>query len=207
MKILGAILLTLPLAAFAQGECNGHSCNDGGDTTNAVETNVETNVENGGATFSSRSRSLGVGGADYDIGSGICRYHAGGLTFAFAFRDDVCIGLSMIRAGMVEAGIRHLCLRSKIGKNYDDYASCETEVSSIRAAGPTDKTEPEAEVSQDDEDEVEQALAEQRQINVQQQQVVEDLSARLDRYERQEKSDAFAEAAARARKILEEGKR
>ncbi len=70
------------------------------------------------------SRSIGIGGADYDIGRGSCVYHVGGLTFAFSVIDEFCQGMELIRSGRVHAGAMHICLQSKVGKNYATTYEC-----------------------------------------------------------------------------------
>lgn len=117
MKLALIILASISLinVAYAQGDhkCQGNSCNNNDTPVSAV-------VNSG--------RSIGIGGADYDIGRGSCKFHVGGLTFAIARTDEFCEGMEMIRAGMVDAGILHLCKQSKVGKNYVDLEDCQANV-------------------------------------------------------------------------------
>ena len=80
--------------------------------------------------------SIGIGGSDYDIGNDVCRFHTGGLTFAFAPRDKVCEGLRLIRLGMIDAGVRHLCNQSPIRDNYPSFEDCQAEVGMVYGAKP-----------------------------------------------------------------------
>lgn len=139
MKLALIVLASISLVnvAYAQGDhkCQGNSCNNNGTPASVV-------VKSG--------RSIGVGGADYDIGRGSCKFHVGGFTVAIARTDKFCEGMEMIRAGMVDAGILHLCKQSKVGKNYTDLKDCQANVyirpdtSNVVYVEPPD--------SQDDED-------------------------------------------------------
>lgn len=149
--------------ANAQHKCQGgHNCNDG-ETASAVV---------------SSGRSIGVGGADYDIGRGSCKFHVGGLTVAIAQTDEFCEGMEMIRAGLVEAGILHLCLQSEVGKNYKTLEDCQ---SSLEIVTTTNLIPIETElVVKDDEDEYRQA----------QQTYLGELESRMDKLDSQRQASA-----------------
>ena len=110
------------------------------------------------------SKSFGVGGADYDIGRGSCRYHWGGLTFVFPARDKFCEGLDLINAGLVSAGTRHICKQSKVRLNYDTFDECQTDMALIMSHQP-----PPPPVADDDDEDyqpyIEQLQAQQMQID------------------------------------------
>ncbi len=115
-------------------------------------TETTTNTLSGGDVNTGSNRSYGVGGADYDIAGGTCRVHQGGFTVAIATFDEYCQGMGLIDRGMVNAGVRHICLQSPVGENYDDYDACETELKEIFARpDPPDTNKVESEA--DDEDE------------------------------------------------------
>lgn len=105
-----ASLTFVALISVAWGD-DGHGHDHGGDSA--------VNVKDS-------SRAIGVGGADYDIGRGSCKFHVGGLTVAIARTDEFCEGMEMIRAGLVEAGILHLCKQSKVGENYSTLEDCQS---------------------------------------------------------------------------------
>lgn len=138
------------------------------------------------------SSAIGIGGSDYDIGRGSCRFHEGGLTVAWSRADKFCQGIDMIRLGMVEGGIRHLCEQTDLKKNYDDFESCQDELRQIHA--PT--VEPVGEITTtDDEDK-----------HREQQMELDDLMAKVASIEAKSSESEFRRRAARAQAILKESK-
>ncbi len=133
--------------AYSQHECQGgHNCNDGGEIDNILTGGDNTASISGG-------RSYGVGGADYDIGQ--CMYHVGGLTVAVGLRNKFCEGMDMIRSGMVDAGILHICKQTKIGRNYDNLKDCQDGLAIVYIDLPKKDTQDDLSISeptQDDED-------------------------------------------------------
>lgn len=128
-----SVLLLLPLAAFAGGT--------------DIENNPTIYGQNHGSN-TVRETSTAVGGADYDIGRGSCRFHEGGLTFAWTRADRFCQGLMLVNAGLIDAGARHLCVHTVVGDNYDDVETCVDELSVTVQPEPVLVAEP-----ADDEDE------------------------------------------------------
>jgi len=120
------------------------------DVRQSNDMNNQTTGDVTGSRYS--SSSIGVGGADYDIAGGTCRVHQGGFTVAIATFDEYCQGMGLIDRGMVNAGVRHICLQSPVGENYDHYDACETELKEIFAR-PEPPGTGEAEVEADDENE------------------------------------------------------
>lgn len=92
------------------------------------------------------TKSYGLSGSDMDIGQ--CMYHAGALTVAIGFRNKFCEGMDMIRVGLIDAGVLHICKQTKIGKNYDSLEDCQDGLSVVYVDLPPD--EPET-VDRDDE--------------------------------------------------------
>lgn len=144
--------------AYGQHECQGgHNCNkDGGIVDVDLVGGDSTAVINGG-------RSYGVAGSDYDIGQ--CMYHAGGLTIAIGFRNKFCEGMDMIRSGMVDAGVLHICKQTKIGRNYDSLKDCKDGLvisygeMTTNDTGMTENDKPVTESDDEDEDRYEALYA------------------------------------------------
>ena len=113
LLIIVAVFIFLVTPVRASGDCKGQSCNSGGGVSVEAGSNVTTKDS---------SRAFGVGGADYDIGQ--CRYHVGLLTAAWTHINEFCQGMELIRAGLVDAGVLHICKQTKIGKNYSDLQAC-----------------------------------------------------------------------------------
>jgi len=122
----------------------------GGGTDIEQETEVSVSGDS--------SKAFGVGGADYDIGQ--CRYHVGLLTAAWANINEFCQGMELIRAGMVHAGALHICLQSKVGRNYDNLESCmgDFDVTPVIDTSVQDEAD-------DEENEYAEQLEQQQQIH------------------------------------------
>ncbi len=114
--LVGLIVVLLMAPTWAD---DGHGHNhhdDNGD-------NVLTGGDASNVASIAGSRSYGVSGSDMDIGQ--CVYHVGGLTVAVGLRNKFCEGMEMIRSGMVDAGVLHICKQTKIGRNYDNLKDCQ----------------------------------------------------------------------------------
>jgi len=128
-------------------EGHGHHHDDSGDVT--VD-NVLTGGDNTASNVISGSRSIGIGGSDYDIGQ--CMYHSGGLTFAIGFRNKFCEGMDMIRSGMVDAGVLHICKQTKIGRNYKTLKDCKDGLAIVYVETPKKDTQGDLSISKPTQD-------------------------------------------------------
>jgi hypothetical protein len=182
-----AIALTVTAFVTVVWGDDGHGHDHGGDSAVDVRDS---------------SSAIGIGGADYDIAQGTCRYHSGGFTVAIALQDELCEGLRMIQMGMIKAGVRHICVRSDIRKTYQTEQDCLDEVGDIY-------TPPDTVVMQETPDDDEEHYAEQIQ---EQQTYLGELESRLDKLASQRQANAVlgrqfaadAERRAKAREALEE---
>jgi len=128
-------------------EGHGHHHDDSGDVT--IDT-VLTGGDNTASNVISGSRSIGIGGSDYDIGQ--CMYHSGGLTFAIGFRNKFCEGMDMIRSGMVDAGVLHICKQTKIGRNYKTLKDCKDGLAIVYIETPKKDTQGDLSISKPTQD-------------------------------------------------------
>lgn len=135
LVVLATLLLTPQVRAQDHTCQGGHNCNDAGAN--------DVSINDG-------SRAISIGGSDYDIGRGSCKFHVGGFTVTIAQTDEFCEGMEMIRSGMVDAGVLHLCKQSNIGKNYASLQDCKDGVAVMAAGTGTTNGDDDA---ADDEDE------------------------------------------------------
>jgi len=147
--ILAAIVIVLLVApVWASGDCKGQSCNDSGDVV----------VDAGSSIFTSdSSRAYGIGGSDYDIGRGSCRYHVGGATFTWTKDDAFCEGISLIDRGYEQAGINHVCMQSEMGNNYVTVQDCKDDM--VRVEPITVVEVPDDDDEDNDDEQAHQAYA------------------------------------------------
>lgn len=139
--LIAAMLMMLAAPAAVLGDDgHGHHHDDNGK--------VIVDLIGGDNTASvAGSRSYGISGSDMDIGQ--CIYHAGALTVAIGFRNKFCEGMEMIRSGMVDAGVLHICKQTKIGRNYDTLKDCKKGLAIAYIEQPT---KPEQTSDDDEED-------------------------------------------------------
>lgn len=117
----------------------------GDDLTNISKNENLASIATGGNT------SYGIGGSDYDIGRGSCKFHVGGFTVAISQTDEFCEGMELIRVGMVSAGILHICKQSKVGKNYDSLENCKSDMGKMTVLHVEPEPPPPSVDNEDDE--------------------------------------------------------
>ncbi len=134
---------------------------------------VEQEVTTGDVSVvGDKSSAFAVGGADYDIGRGSCKFHWGGLTFAISNNDEFCQGMELIRAGFLDAGILHICKQTDVGRNYKTLADCQTGMAQVEPTTNQLPIETELVIDEDDEDDDRyEKLAEQLAVVQEQQQI------------------------------------
>ena len=158
IRMISIVIIAIFAAAVFFNETkaddgHGHNHHDDGDVIGDTILTGGDNTASNTASISG-SRSIGIGGSDYDIGQ--CMYHSGGLTFAIGFRNKFCEGMDMIRSGMVDAGVLHICKQTKIGRNYDSLEDCKAGLVisyGEMTTNDTEKTENDKSVTESDDEE------------------------------------------------------